>query len=132
VTDVFIDTSAFFAAVVATDEACGRVRVAFEHLRIERRSLVTTNYVITESLALLQRRVGVQAAEDLLLALRPVSVAWVGGRLHELGIDYWRRNHRRRLSFVDCVSFAFMRDEGIEEAVSVDADFAREGFRGIV
>ncbi len=35
---------------------------------------------------------------------------------------------RRRLSLVDCTSFEVMRRHGIEEALALDDDFARQGF----
>ena len=36
---------------------------------------------------------------------------------------------RRRLSFVDWVSFVLMREAGLEQAFAFDRDFAAEGFR---
>ena len=36
---------------------------------------------------------------------------------------------RRRLSLVDCTSFEIMRRHGITAALSLDADFAQQGFR---
>lgn len=40
----------------------------------------------------------------------------------------WRAAKRRRLSLVDCVSFALMRRDDIRAAFAFDRDFEEEGF----
>ena len=36
---------------------------------------------------------------------------------------------RRKLSLVDCTSFEFVRRRGLTDALALDDDFARQGFR---
>ena len=36
---------------------------------------------------------------------------------------------RRKLSLVDCTSFELMRRHGLSEALALDDDFARQGYR---
>lgn len=43
--------------------------------------------------------------------------------------DLFQARGDKSYSFTDCTSFALMRRLGLEEAVALDADFRREGFR---
>jgi uncharacterized protein len=126
---VFVDTSAFYALLVRTDRAHARVRAAFTAQLDARRPLRTTSFVIVETLALLQHRVGLAAARDFDEDILPVvRVDWVDEMLYRHGADRLWREDRRRLSLVDCVSFEFMAREGIGTALAVDPDFAGAGF----
>ncbi len=44
------------------------------------------------------------------------------------GLMLFRKSHDQKFSYVDCLSFAIMRRERIQEAFTFDADFARFGF----
>lgn len=125
----FADTSAFYALLVRTDEAHDPVRRAFARLLDRDRPLWTTSFVIVETMALLQHRIGLAAARDFDEEVLPVvRVRWVDEPLYRLGTDRLWREDRRRVSLVDCVSFEFMRTEGIGLALAVDPDFAAAGF----
>jgi predicted nucleic acid-binding protein len=58
-----------------------------------------------------------------------LSVTWVAEALHRRGVQRMLRENRRRLSLVDCVSFEFMRERGLREALALDSDFVEAGFR---
>jgi len=129
---VFVDTSAFYALLVRTDESHEVVRAAFAKLLDDRRPLRTTSFVIVETMALLQHRVGLAAAKDFDEDVLPVvQVHWVEEHLYRLGADRLWREDRRQLSLVDAVSFEFMRIEGIDTAFAVDPHFAEAGFKTV-
>lgn len=126
---VFVDTSAFYALLVRTDRTHGPVKAAFTELVEGGRRLTTTSFVIVETTALLQHRVGLAAARDFDEDILPVvHVHWVDEPLYRQGADRLWREDRRQLSLVDCVSFEFMAREGIDVALAVDPDFTRAGF----
>ena len=126
---VFVDTSAFYALLVRTDRTHGPVKTAFTELLHGGRRLWTTSFVIVETTALLQYRVGLAAARDFDEYILPVvHVHWVDEPLYRQGADRLWREDRRQLSLVDCVSFEFMAREGIGVALAVDPDFTRAGF----
>ncbi len=58
---VFVDTSALLALVVGSDQAHGEASEGFARLRAERASLVTSSYVLVETYAVLQARIGIGA-----------------------------------------------------------------------
>jgi predicted nucleic acid-binding protein len=127
---VFVDTSAFYALLVRTDEAHAGVRAAFQRVLDQRRPLRTTSFVIVETMALLQHRVGLPAAKDFDEDVLPaVRVEWVGEPLYRRGVDRLGREDRRQLSLVDCVSLEFMLEEGLTTALAVDEHFTDAGFQ---
>lgn len=125
---VFVDTSAIYALLVASDAFHARARDVFETLRTRDSKLVTTSYVLVESYALLQRRVGSAAVDALREGITPLlDTIWVGAELHESGLDDLSDRLDTSVSLVDAVSFAAMRRVGAEVAFTFDADFAKEG-----
>jgi predicted nucleic acid-binding protein len=86
--------------------------------------------VLEETIALLQRRIGLAAVRDLSELIVPVlSIEWVSLSLHQRGLDRLFHENRRNLSLVDCVSFEFMKSQGIQEALALDRDFEAAGYR---
>ncbi len=127
---VFADTSALYALLVSSEEGHAAVAGAFVRIVERGNQLVTTNYVILETVALLQRRIGLAAVRDLEEHIVPLcSLRWVTEPLHRRAVDRLVRADRRGLSLVDCTSFEVMEQESIHEAFALDGDFAAEGFR---
>lgn len=125
----FVDTSAFYALLVRTDAGHGAVREAFGNLLDAGRPLWTTSFVIVETMALLQHRIGLAAARDFDEDVLPVvRVHWVDEALYRRGTDRLWREDRRHVSLVDSVSFEFMKGQGIAVALAIDPDFAAAGF----
>jgi predicted nucleic acid-binding protein len=126
---VFVDTSAFFALQAEDDKRHAVATQRFQYLISRKIPLVTTNYVVVEACALLQRRFGMAALHTFLSELAPVvSVVWVNERLHERALATLLAEDRRKLSLVDCVSFELMRDCGLHQAFAFDAHFDEQGF----
>lgn len=126
---LFVDTSALYALLVRTEEEHGAVAEAFEAALDDGRHLVTTNYVAVETVALLQRRIGLPAVADLVHRVLPLTrLHWVEQALHRRAVENLVRSDRRRVSLVDTVSFLLMESEGIREALALDRDFEARGF----
>ncbi|MYB33330.1 MAG: type II toxin-antitoxin system VapC family toxin [Acidobacteria bacterium] len=127
---VFVDTSAFLAMLDRAQRRHDDVANAWRGVVAAERPLVTSNYVVVESFALLQRRVGMDAVRVLVARFLPlVETVFATDQVHAAATSAFLTADRRRLSFVDCVSFELMRQRGISEVLSLDADFQREGFR---
>jgi predicted nucleic acid-binding protein len=124
----FVDTSAFYALLVRTERSHDPIRASFAKLIADLTPLWTTSFVVVETMALLQHRVGLAAAHDFDEALLPsVRVRWVDEDLYRSGVDRLWRANRRRLSLVDAVSLEFMRSEGIGTALALDPHFREAG-----
>jgi uncharacterized protein len=120
-----VDTSALFALLSADDENHHAAVEFVTQLAQER--LVTSNYVVTEATALVQRRLGSDAARELHTALlRPIDVAWVDRETHDLAVAAFLA--APQVSLVDRVSFELMSRLRIRTAFAFDRDFAAHGF----
>jgi len=90
---------------------------------------VTHNYVLIESMALIQHRLGLAAALKLAQDSDAFEIEWVDKTLHDQAVGRLARSRKRQVSFVDQVSFLVMRLRGIETALAFDRDFLDEGFQ---
>lgn len=125
---VFVDTSALYATLDAADEAHPDAADVFGSLRGA--ELITHNYVVVETVALVQRRLGVSAVRDLTEGLlRPIRVVWVDRDLHAVALAAVLASRQRRVSLVDHTSFLVMRREAITTSFAFDPDFETEGFK---
>ncbi len=126
---VFVDTSAILALLVPTDRAHPRARESFERLAAARAPLITSPYVMVETYALLQRRLGLDAVRAFREEFAPLlDVVWITEEVHERALDEML-NRPAALSLVDASSFVLMRSEGIHRAFAFDRHFETEGFR---
>lgn len=127
---VFLDTSALYAVFDRDDAHHHAAAQAWEQLVTSGTALFTTNYVLVEMIALLQRRLGTQAVEALHEHVLPwLRVIWVDEALHREALAALRIAARRDLSLVDCVSFTAIRRHGLGAAFATDRHFGGQGFR---
>ena len=127
--NVFIDTSALVALLDADEARHGEAGLIWKDLLGRGASVVTTNYVLVETYALTQRRLGSAAVRVLTDDLLPViEVEWIGRDLHERAVSALIAANRRDLSLVDAVSFEVMRGRGLAQAFAFDQHFEEAGF----
>lgn len=126
----FVDTSALLAVMDRSDRMHPAAARVWEHLlRDPSHQAVTTNYVVAETIALVQSRLGIAALRAFSNDLSPVlRLIWVDRDLHEKGLAALLSQARRRLSLVDCVSFEAMRKQGIRYCFAFDGHFGEQGF----
>ncbi len=126
---VFVDTSALFALLDAGDAGYPLVRPVWDRGIDDAEGFVTTNYVVLEAVALAQGRLGMDAVRALVVEMLPmVDTLWVTDAEHTTGLQALLTAGRRRLSLVDCVSFAVMRSREIGEYLGLDPHFDEQGF----
>jgi uncharacterized protein len=126
---VFIDTSAFYALLDRDDAHHPKAKRAWIELLKAAHALVTSNYVLVETSALLQNRLGIEAIRafhDDMLPL--IHIEFVASATHRSGVAALLSASRRDLSLVDCVSFEVMRVSGINTAFAFDKHFKEQGF----
>ncbi len=124
---IFLDTSLVYALADQRDPFHQVARGRFETALQSRRALVTHSYVLVESMALLQRRLGRQAALQFSRDSSAFEIEWVSAALHGEAVRALAAG--AGTSLVDQVSFAVMRRRGIGEALTLDTDFVTAGFR---
>ena len=125
---VFVDTSALYALLDRDDAQHSVARAAFPSL-LENEELTTHSYVLVETVALTQRRLGPEAVRALTQDLLPaITTVWVDEAAHAAGLAGLLAALPTEVSLVDHVSFHVMRTLGITRAFAFDADFASAGF----
>jgi predicted nucleic acid-binding protein len=129
VSGVFVDTSAIIAFLDADAPAHEAVTQEWRAAIETERPLYTSNYVLVETYALAQRRLGMEAVRSIANVIAPLlRPLWVDETLHGAAVAALLAANRRGLSLVDCTSFELMRRDGIRRALAVDDDFAQQGF----
>jgi uncharacterized protein len=126
---VFLDTSALYAVFDRDDANHARARAAWAAYLGDATILLTNNYVLLETAALLQHRIGIAAVRALNDDVMPLlQVDWVSEEQHRTGMEAVLAAARKKLSLVDCVSFQTMRSRGVRTAFCFDAHFREQGF----
>ena len=126
---IFLDTSGVFALADRDDAMHDEALRMLEAARSAGGAIVTHSYVLVESAALLQRRLGLATALAFLEEAQQFHIVWVSGETHAEAVSHLRRHGKSKLSLVDAVSFVIMRAEGINDYIGFDAHFEDAGLR---
>ena len=125
---VFADTSALLAVLDAGDLKHTAAKAAWEKLLGGEADIVTHNYILVETSALVLRRLGLEALRVFEADMVPIlHMVWVTPEVHEAAVGAHLLAARRALSLVDCVSFEVMRRAGLRSAFAFDTHFSGSG-----
>ena len=128
---VFVDTSAWVALRYGRDQQHGRARTLLGRLRADGVGLVTTEWILAESVTLLKARGAVEHALALGEAIQAGRLGYLVESTPERRRRTWdlfTRYRDRRVGWVDCSSFAVMEELGLRQVFGFDEDFVRAGF----
>ena len=126
---IFIDTSAFFALLDRDDANHKKAKGIWSNLLTAENILITTNYILVESFALIQHRLGMEALRGFQEDILPlINIEWVNAGAHKAGVSALLAASRRKLSLVDCVSFDIMRNLGVKTVFTFDPHFKEQNF----
>lgn len=127
-----MDTFAFLAVLNEEDANHPAADEAWKELLAGDEPVVSTNYVLLETIALAQSRLGVKAVRTLARDVFPIlTIRWVDEVKHHAGLAALLAAGRRRVSLVDCVSFEVVRELGIRRCFAFDPHFLEQGFESI-
>jgi uncharacterized protein len=128
---VFVDTAGWVACADAADTVHTRAKAARDAALEQGQPLVTTDYVVDETLTVLRLRLGLRAAESWWRQIDASS------RLRWERISVERFDRARTLffqfrdknfSFTDCSSFVVMQELRLRQALTTDRHFEHMGF----
>ena len=123
---VFVDTGFWYAFANANDVNHNRAL----RLLDESRRLVTTNYILDETITLTLIRSGYRQAlilGELLWQAQLADIVRVTEEDERKAWALFKQYDDKRFSFTDCTSFAVMLRLDITVALSFDADFSQTG-----
>ena len=126
---VFVDTSGLLGVLDRDDVRHKSAAGSWADILRSDEILTTTNYVLIETIALLQHRLGLTAVRFFQEEVLPViGIIWVDAAVHHAAVSVMLAAGRKKLSLVDCVSFEAMRIGGISTAFTLDRHFREQGF----
>ena len=129
---VFADTSGLFALLARDDSMHTSARAAFDYLAQQQAGLLTSSYVLVETIALLQRRIGLLAVQDFQTRIAPLlEFVWVDTNWHDRAMQRLVMSNRRDLSLVACLSFVIIEVQEIKLAFAFDKHFEEQGIKTI-
>jgi len=96
---------------------------------LAREDRLTHSYVLVETVAIAQRRLGDTAVRRMMNELMPVlTTVWIDEATHAAGVAALLAALPTRVSLTDFVSFEVMRSHAISRAFAFDDDFRKAGF----
>jgi hypothetical protein len=129
---VFVDTAGWMSCADAADplhaRSCGARDAALE----AGQTLVTSDFVIDETLTLIRSRLGLAAAEAWWEQIdRSPRLRWerVDSDRFEKARALFFRYRDKDFSFTDCTSFAIMLGRRLTHALTTDRHFRQMGFQ---
>jgi len=127
--EIFADTSALYALLDRNDRVHRAAATVFDRLDPESSQLVTTSYVVLETVSLVHARIGLAAMRDWRDAFEPLlTIGWITRELHDRGMVALTSAAKRQVSLTDWTSFEFMRSRRISKAFAFDPHFREQGF----
>ena len=129
---IFIDTGAFLALEDESDQYHdSAIQFREQVLRSSSYELITTSYILDETLTLLRFRLGIRASIGFSKRIRTskvVQIVHVSREIEEEALDLFERYEDKSFSFTDCVSFVVMKNLDLQEFFGFDQHFSQMGF----
>ncbi|MBW2169059.1 MAG: hypothetical protein JRG69_07345 [Deltaproteobacteria bacterium] len=101
----------------------------FDYFTKQNVQLVTSSFILVETTALLQGRIGLAPVHDFNLKILPLlKVIWVDEKWYTRAMQRLLAQNNRQISLVDCISFEIMDSLEIKFAFSFDRHFEDNGF----
>ena len=125
---VLLDTSAFYALRSQTDRFHPEARDTYERLIDWERELWTTSYALVETVALMHRRLGMEAVSAFAdwQGRADLQVVWIDRRMHSAAWDRFMASNTQSLSLVDW-TLAMASREMSAPVFTFDSGFALQG-----
>ncbi len=126
---IFVDTGGWYAAIVRKDHDH---KTAKQFLMNNKFPLITSDYVMDETVTLLQSRIGHNYAVNFLDALQTslqIQLIYLTPSHIAETIALFRNRPDKGWSFTDCSSFVLMHKYTIQIAFAFDEHFQQAGFQ---
>lgn len=128
----FIDTGAFLARYLPGDQHHKTATALWNKIHTTPEPCATSNFVLDETFTLLARRASYAFAAEkarLIYASSALKILRPDALTERAAVNWFDKFADQEVSFTDCVSFALMREAGIQTAFAFDAHFERAGFK---
>ena len=130
-TGLFVDTAGWMAMADTADPMHSATRQERDACLRGGGLLVTTDYVLNETLTMIRSRLGLSAAVRWwaqIDASSRLQWEWIGPPRAEQARRLFFAMGDEDLSFTDCTSFVVMEELRLRRALTTDRNFAQAGF----
>ncbi len=131
--DIFADTAGWGHLVDPTQAQHVQAATLYRVGRQQGRKFITTNYILTELVALLTSplripRPAIIAFINSLKTSPYVEIVHIDATLDEQAWELLSQRQDKAWSLVDCASFVVMKQRGLLEVLTTDEHFEQAGF----
>jgi len=131
--NLFADTSGWACLLVEAEPQHTQAMQCFAYARQQEHSIITTNYIIAELVALLHRPLRVPRNRlfqiiDTVKTAPYVQLIHIDEATDATAWDLCKNRPDKAWSLVDCTSFVVMQQLGLQEALTTDHHFEQAGF----
>ena len=129
---LFVDTSAWLALNDKNDQHHSEAVSRSAKIKQQKIQLVTSEYVLDESITIIRYRVSHRAAVVFGDSLMSSTILTIADITDEERFKAWvlfKKYGDKELSFTDCTSFALMMKLGLQKAFAFDNHFRQLGFQ---
>ncbi|MBI4356936.1 MAG: type II toxin-antitoxin system VapC family toxin [Gammaproteobacteria bacterium] len=128
---LFVDTSGWMAAADGSEFSHKKMCIVRDDWLEKGGLLITTDYVIDETLTLIRFRMGLKASELWLQQTEESSrirIEWINELRFEKTKHLFLKLKDKKISFTDCTSFVVMHEMKLRKALTLDKHFKQNGF----
>ena len=128
---VFVDTGAWIALAVKNDNYHMQALQIATDLKSHNTLLMTSDYVLDETVTWLRYNVGHSAATDFImhiLSSKVTEILYVDEIIFRKTTLLFKKYRDQKFSLTDCSSFVLMQQHRIKQAFTFDTHFFTVGF----
>jgi predicted nucleic acid-binding protein len=127
---IFFDTCAFIALINNNDDFHSMASDLFTKAAEADEKFFTSNYVILETIFLLQRELGLSAVNDFRKLLLPIiNIIWVDEKIHNNCLNNLITEQKIKVSLTDYSSFYILDNFNINRVFTFDKHFREKDYK---
>jgi uncharacterized protein len=129
---LFVDTAGWMTMADSKDPHHRESLQYRDHALEQGVVLVTSNYILDETLTLIRIRLGIESAEkwwEQVSESPRCNVEWITPDRAEKALHFFFHWRDQSFSFTDCTSFVLMHKMDIENVITSDHHFITAGFQ---
>lgn len=133
--ETFVDTSGFYALLVANDSRHEAAKAWLKQAESRRERAVSTDYVLDETATLLKAKGHGRLLKDFFERVensQAMRIEWTDRERFRRAKEFFLRHDDHGYSLTDCVSFVVMKEFSLREALSKDKHFKEAGFQPLL
>lgn len=127
---IFIDTCAFIALIDSDDDFHNLAFNLFSKASKDNADFLTSNYVMLETIFLLQKTLGLPAVKDFKKLMLPiVRIIWIDEKIHNNSLNNLIAAEKEKISLTDYSSFYILDNYNIDKVFTFDNHFKEKGYK---